>query len=247
MITIDYVNGKYLNFDIDTLKLLREEHRICGTLIGTLPQISQQNIFLGLPQQLVPEEVTWLVRNDHARVVDAKTRRIGLSDSERLGYESWKASEQCKVTKSNHDASYAKRKAALEKRGLLEFLDTSNVSESSITIIPTTTPDLFPDDGREVEVIVEPARYDVFEKLHELGYFLTPGLRFGAQFVAYPGDPLRFHSHFLVIGHTWTEEFPVMDIVSGGRLGTGVKKAWLVGGRDEEGEVKCFTVEWAGM
>ena len=40
---------------------LRSEHRICGVLSGTLPHLSQQNLFLGLPLVLVPEELVLLV------------------------------------------------------------------------------------------------------------------------------------------------------------------------------------------
>jgi tRNA-splicing endonuclease subunit Sen34 len=71
--------------------------------------------------------------------------------------------------------------------------------------------------------------------------------------VAYPGDSLRFHSHFLVVGTEWDQEINLMDIVSGGRLGTGVKKGYLFGGAEpsdsagEESKVRAFSVEWAGM
>ena len=42
---------------------LRMKHRICGTLIGTLPHLTQQNFFLGLPLLLMPEEVVLLFEN----------------------------------------------------------------------------------------------------------------------------------------------------------------------------------------
>jgi tRNA-splicing endonuclease subunit Sen34 len=41
---------------------LREEHHMTGILLGTLPQLSQQNVFLGLPLQLLPEEVHLLMK-----------------------------------------------------------------------------------------------------------------------------------------------------------------------------------------
>jgi len=47
---------------------------------------------------------------------------------------------------------------------------------------------------------------------------MTPGLRFGCHYTVYPGDPLRFHSHFLATGADWDEEFDLLDIVGGGRL-----------------------------
>jgi tRNA-splicing endonuclease subunit Sen34 len=105
--------------------------------------------------------------------------------------------------------------------------------------------------------ILVPPSYPLFCHLHSLGYFLSPGLRFGCQYLVYPGDPLRFHSHFLAVGKEWNEAWDVMEVVGGGRLGTGVKKGFLIGGEvDEEGkdirgengkEVRCFSIEWAAM
>lgn len=45
------------------VQTLRTQHHICGILTGTLPQVGQQNVFLGLPMMLLPEEVVLLVKN----------------------------------------------------------------------------------------------------------------------------------------------------------------------------------------
>jgi len=99
-----------------------------------------------------------------------------------------------------------------------------------------------------------PTSYPLFAHLHSKGYFLSPGLRFGCQYLAYPGDPLRFHSHFLVLSAEWDEEFDLLDLIVGGRLGTGVKKSFLLGGVEKESHVsqdqdsiRTFSIEWAGM
>lgn len=119
---------------------------------------------------------------------------------------------------------------------------------------------------------VKPSSYALFKHLHSLSYFLSPGLRFGCQFSVYPGDPLRFHSHFLAVATDWDEEIDLLDLVGGGRLGTGVKKGWLIGGVNEGGSgqsverhenhpdsrktehanqgdsnVRTFCIEWGGM
>ena len=89
--------------------------------------------------------------------------------------------------------------------------------------------------------------------------------------MAYPGDPLRYHSHFLANGLQWDEGFDLLDLVGGGRLGTGVKKSFVLGGleavgdvekvddggegKEDEGDggdggerkVRAFSIEWAGM
>ena len=41
--------------------MIRTEYRVCGTLLGTLPHLSQQNVFLGVPLVLQPEEAVFLV------------------------------------------------------------------------------------------------------------------------------------------------------------------------------------------
>jgi len=113
-----------------------------------------------------------------------------------------------------------------------------------------------------------PHSYPLFAHLHSLSYYMSPGLRFGCQYCVYPGDPLRFHSHFLAVGADWDEEMDLLTLVGGGRLGTGVKKGFLLGGverkaggvavtamdgegekeREQDGEgVRCFCIEWGGM
>jgi len=97
--------------------------------------------------------------------------------------------------------------------------------------------------------------YPLFAHLHAHDYFITPGLRFGCDYTVYPGDPLRFHSHFLAVGYDWKEEIPLLDLIGGGRLGTGVKKGFLIGGQDQSkdphkacgADVRTFCIEWGGM
>lgn len=123
--------------------------------------------------------------------------------------------------------------------------------------VPSTSTSLYhslplpPSPPKQTVLIPAPSEtsYPLYKHLHANSYFLSPGLRFGCQFMAYPGDPLRFHSHFVVTGLGWDEEIEMRDIVGGGRLGTGVKKAWMVGGenKDKPGEVRTFCVEWGGF
>ena len=81
-----------------------------------------------------------------------------------------------------------------------------------------------------------------------------PGLRFGCHYNVYPGDPLRYHSHFAATGMGWDQEFDLLDVVGGGRLGTGTKKAYMIGGEDvgartlgETKPVRAFSIEWAAL
>ena len=53
------VADNFLLYDINTVTHIRRQYSICGVLLGSLPQVPQQNVFLGLPVQLMPDS-SWL-------------------------------------------------------------------------------------------------------------------------------------------------------------------------------------------
>lgn len=316
---------RYLLYDVDVVTYLRREHNIAGVFIGTLPQASQQNVFLGLPLELMPEEARLLVEKGAAHIVDdvAQHKQTFLANSlgaeERKAYQAALRKQGLGAAKEASKKSDEKKKNALKKIATENWNDipddmfsstprrgrrapqakqeapaaSSDVSDddtlfaSSANSFPAgsvmsrtasnaSTPGPEPygvtpttsypplqalniDGGDKPELPVVPKSYPVYRHLHDKGYFLAPGLRFGCQYMAYPGDPLRFHSHFLCNGMDWDQEFDLLDLVGGGRLGTGVKKGFLVGGEQpndsktddkqesEKPEVRTFCVEWGGM
>lgn len=307
-IPISLISDHYFLFSINAVTYLRREYHICGVLSGTLPQAPQQNVFLGLPLELMPEEARLLVEKgvayivDEARAHDGGIKNIAAEDKrkylEALEQEGREASrmqaerkevqkestlkklEQKKTAKAAKDAKSASTETeaaegsngppadAEETESLFNDKPRSSSvlssSRASITadmpfgITPATSyPPLIarpPTSPQSLPPV--PPSYPVFAHIHSQGYFLSPGLRFGCQYLAYPGDPLRFHSHFLAIAAGWDEEMDLMTLVAGGRLGTGVKKGFLIGGVEkgvdetEEGEaddVRTFSIEWAGM
>ncbi|KAG9781344.1 putative tRNA-splicing endonuclease subunit tsp-4 [Exophiala dermatitidis] len=308
-VPISLVGGRYLLFDVKIATFLRRQHRICGTTIGTLPLSPSQNLFLGVPAEVMPEEAQLLVEKGVAFIVDdprAHDEALRSNDRARRAADYLarlqKQSKQFEQIRAEEkDAS---RKRALEKRpppkkipvqasatetdqvadeGSSSLFDyderreavTSTPVEGGDSALKTTqsasdvrakvTPEsamagiyhvtpatsrlLLPTPPSTPKLGVQdlPSSYPLYRHLHERGYFMTPGLRFGCQYTVYPGDPLRFHSHFLAVGTEWDEEIDLMDIVGGGRLGTGVKKGFLLGGADPNGGVRTFSVEWAAM
>lgn len=73
---------------------------------------------------------------------------------------------------------------------------------------------------------VNDSSYRIFKFLKAKGYWILPGLKFGGTFVAYPGDPILFHSHLIVEP---ISEVNYLDLVVSGRLATGVKKLFVIG------------------
>ena len=57
------------------IAIIRTEYRVCGTLLGTLPHLSQQNVFLGVPLILQPEEAVLLVEKGRELLVTIGTQK----------------------------------------------------------------------------------------------------------------------------------------------------------------------------
>ncbi|KAL6233025.1 hypothetical protein BDW75DRAFT_7718 [Aspergillus navahoensis] len=302
-IPISYIAGNYFVFSVDAATFLRREHHICGVLAGTLPQVPQQNVFMGLPLELMPEEARLLVEKGVACIVDEvnfqkqgmkilveEDRKKYLKELELQGLESMqlqvrrKERQREEALKKKNEKAAAKAKkteqkqdttaAAPEGDSIASFFDSTQRLASPSHVFSRRSSTLAAPDSMGITPAVShpplpqqppaehilslpevPSSYPLFAHLHSKGYFLSPGLRFGCQYMAYPGDPLRFHSHFLVVSTGWDEELDLMTIITGGRLGTGVKKGFLVGGadksRDDSGvagaNVRSFSIEWAGM
>ncbi|KAF2838875.1 tRNA-splicing endonuclease subunit Sen34 [Patellaria atrata CBS 101060] len=303
---ISCVSHRYLLFDIDTITHVRREYNMCGVLAGTLPTHPQQNVFLGIPCEILPEEARLLVEKGVAYIVDDvvahKQAVSGLNIAERVAYQKAlekqgvdaskafqreanerkvkalereaekkqrkrmeKGSEQLDVSALSFDAHHDTNELFFEpspRPSSPAYSTTSVVTKERFFVTPMTSHHLLSPNAPSPSLPLPevPPSYPLFAHLATQGYFVTPGLRFGCQYTVYPGDPLRYHSHFLANGFSWEEEFDVNDLIGGGRLGTGVKKALMIGGkpttehnakpsdseRAEDG-VRAFCIEWAGM
>lgn len=60
--------------------MLREEYRIVGSLVGCLPRVPRQNAHLGLPEELMPEEVALLLQLDVATLVQCAYKSPSAED-----------------------------------------------------------------------------------------------------------------------------------------------------------------------
>lgn len=297
-VPISLICGRYLLFDVNVVTYLRRTYHICGVLTGAIPQIPQQNIFMGLPVELMPEEARLLVETEVAYIVDDTAwhneRFNTFEGSDKRQYLDSLRSEGLKARRLA-DASARKRSEMALSRlasapkskkttevpaGALEvhndtidneasdllFNDELPVSRASTNtsaptsdipwpVTPTTTYPLsfLPQNPIQQSYPRVPSSYPLFAHLHSRNYYLMPGLRFGCDYNVYPGDPLRFHSHFSAVSYDWDEEISMLDLIGGGRLGTRVKKGFLFGGKDSDGKiregdnVRTFCIEWGGM
>lgn len=208
------------------IKEIREQHNIVGVPVGTLLQLPTQNVFLGTPFEYTPEEVALLHSKNAITILDgAKAARKNRS----------KARQQ----KSSPYGMFLEFPKEWRRSGKL-------LPEPVSTQLPIP-------GGPDLELSQHIPRTDgmlfrVYQYLNQAGYWMTPGLRFGCEYSAYPGDPLRFHSHFLV--HVEKDEdergVDMLTLVGGGRVATQTRKAWMLAGQ-VHGELRVFSIEWAGF
>lgn len=123
-----------------------------------------------------------------------------------------------------------------------------------VYLTPSTSAGLLPPPAEEQEeqepttALPPPEACPLYAHLSGRGYFMTPGLRFGGRYSVYPGDPFRFHAHFIANSYGWDDEVELLDLVGTGRLAGAVKKGLLLGAEEPGGrDVRTFCVEWAGM
>ncbi|GAA6016934.1 hypothetical protein JCM11491_006917 [Sporobolomyces phaffii] len=329
-IKLRVANQKAYLWDLNDIQRLRVQHHICGSLHGTLPQVTQQNVFLGLPLVLAPEEVVLLVKHRIAVIVDevgahtdptgaqaddyADSRRRAIEHQQRTTHE-YEERKKVEMHAKHRDKIDEKRRAKLEKKRSGGGAPAAAAAAAAGEGFQVAVPDLVPGqpttgspchppapgppppavdisslpytilidpssssypwydpdaatvtyatlaDARAAGVWAYPqtqlqrSRCRVFEDLWAKGYYMGGGLRFGGDFLIYPGDPLRYHSHFtLTVLSTPVTAIMPLDLVAYGRLATAVKKAHLLaswnardGDRDDEGEADYLSLEWAAF
>ncbi|KAF8162906.1 hypothetical protein B0H34DRAFT_780779 [Crassisporium funariophilum] len=326
-IQIRISNKRAYVWDVDDIATIRSRHHICGVLTGTLPHLSQQNVFLGVPLVLTPEETVLLVDIGAAVLVDDPNAHLQPSIPQ---LERWQQEQQesiksqltyaeTKTAKESVHAGRATSEDAMRKRkereerkkaeaaaraaaliedggpsGLLASASTDAATKPSpspatsmiepITSTPASEGSNIPFTASHTIVIPasssnlewyspsacsystiasaseagvwdypsnlpERARCGVFKDLWKQGYFMGGGIKFGGEYLVYPGDPLRYHSHFAAsVVDSPIASLRPMEIVAHGRLGTATKKAHLLcGWDDEKQEVSYLSIEWAGF
>jgi tRNA-splicing endonuclease subunit Sen34 len=318
LVRISKVGGRYLVFEVKDVASLRRDHCICAVFIGTTPQNPTQNVFSGLPIELLAEEAKLLVDKGAAYIVDDAvshlTQLSSMNPAAKQAYLHTLKTRRQNISRVLDEQDAARKREGAKMRGKQKSKrapvksDTPPVDEAAILppsppaemeheapppstgladlesslsalfppkkeaspiskalantkprhITPTTSIDML-DPRAHIVSIEAPRSYPFYKHLNSKGFYITPGIRFGADYSVYPGDPFRYHAHFMATSFDWDEEINMLDIVSGGRLGTGVKKGFLIGGQgppdDREGSeeslgddrVRAFTIEWAAM
>lgn len=283
-VRISRIGGRFLLFDIEDVVHIRRHHGICAVLVGSMPQNPTQSIFLGLPIELYAEEAKLLVDKKAAYIADDATDHLSqlkkMDNSARKAYFQSLKAQRKTAQRALDDAKEKSHARYLNRVSKSKPETTESTAETDETlfspkpsaapsvvlepvklpaITPATSNLLIPFSPSDTEPIKVLPTYPLYAFLNARGYYITPGLRFGGDYSVYPGDPFRFHAHYLANCYGWDQKIPMLDLVTSGRLGTAVKKSFLFGGEKPVAEeadaepdttgrnVRVFCIEWAGM
>ncbi|XP_035698913.1 tRNA-splicing endonuclease subunit Sen34-like [Branchiostoma floridae] len=150
---------------------LREHHRIVGTFVGALPRLPRQNVRLGRPLQLMPEETTVLLNKGIARLLDGnippKTGEdVSQAITEHRQQSFREQAEMCKSDRKRklHEMASVIAKGRAAKRKKLaqkakeessSSVSTSDVSSSTCDQPEDEEPSLSVEEMKELEAKLE--------------------------------------------------------------------------------------------
>ncbi|XP_017891706.1 tRNA-splicing endonuclease subunit Sen34 [Ceratina calcarata] len=178
------------------------------------------------------------------RIVEGKRRKI-------LGMDTRKKRAgkplDPKAQKELNNVEINKQELLKEEMAKLPKLERTEALIQTHTVYPWANKD-------DVEIVKwnhpsndkERLRYETYKDLWERGYYITGGDKFGGDFLAYPGDPIMFHSQFIVTCKDKNEEIAPTELTAQCRIACHVRKTQLYTFFLEDRDtVKYQSFQWA--
>ncbi|XP_068601466.1 tRNA-splicing endonuclease subunit Sen34 [Brachionichthys hirsutus] len=254
---------------VKDLQSLRSQGLV-GALLGSLPRTPHQNVRLGRPLLLLPEEERLLTERHAAAASPAANLQGGGALALQVQQHE---EEQLRSYEEQSVLALEDRKVALLRAltsgsetgaedlpGRLEALDHSFHFPRSASAVQLSTAraglSYCPEDRAFLQAnwpirghnnLQCDVRYQVFRDLRGRGFYLTSAGKFGGDFLVYPGDPLRFHAHFIAVCLSVDESVCTLDVLALARLGSNVKKTVLLCSPGAGGGVLYTSLQWSGM
>jgi tRNA-splicing endonuclease subunit Sen34 len=174
-------------------------------LVGGLPGYRQQDAVHGLPLQLSPEEVTLCLARGWAELysLDADAALSAAAavpappppapaPKKPLPAKGWGARSALP-----HNAKRQKRDALSGTEPWTAVLRTPSARVDT-PCVSERDGEISASDWSFPRLDSERRRCAVFAHMHARGATLTSGAKFGAEYLAYPGDPAAYHASFTV-------------------------------------------------
>lgn len=271
LVDISFCGSTPMLWKVSDMKKCRSEG-VIGALVGSLARQPRQNVRLGRPLELRQEEALLLLEEKKTAAITLNAQDCEDEEAHSEGVRQYEAGlessyqEQCvlaledkkktlnRVMNEKENGTEGSASAVRER---LEALDQSfRFPWSAMAVQLCTARSGFSHcpEERSFHSTDCPVPRDerlntkfcVYRDLRNKGFYLTSAGKFGGDFLVYPGDPLRFHAHYIALCVSLDEEMPVSDILAIARLGSNVKKTVLLCS-PQEGDVVYSSLQWSSM
>ncbi|XP_064652166.1 tRNA-splicing endonuclease subunit Sen34-like [Lineus longissimus] len=179
MINVVILNSHAFIWNLDDACKVREECRIVGSLVGCLPRAPSQNVQLGLPMQLLPEEATLMFEKGFATPVEECDIKEKPSKEQVKQYENFmiqhyeEQAEICKVERREEmvalkekiiEGKMKKRNKMLEQRKAAgEEVDDAEFEEKIDFDVNTIRIDTIPKSSMLVQTFIDSPWPDIMK------------------------------------------------------------------------------------
>jgi len=260
MIDIQVIHGiPYIWNPEDWLKL-RTEQRMLPRLDGALGASVNGRVRWALPFILSTVEVQYLISEGIAKTVHAPSLydlNFWVDDGTLEKRNKELEEQQLEEFKRNrrevlefyadHILEEKRKKGKLIDEGALNKEDYVERELAKITKLPLKMSQLHLSDPwlKESDYIPfnfplpktykDKLKFLVFEDFHKRRqYWISPGIKFGGDFLAYPGDPSEYHAEFIIICPDQSTALNEACFASQCRLAHTVRKTLLIAEIEEE-------------
>ncbi|CEF98619.1 tRNA intron endonuclease, catalytic domain-like [Ostreococcus tauri] len=230
------VAGRFYAHDARALAAVRRTNRIVGAAVGALPGYRSQDVARGLPVELAAEEVALCVARGwgvvtcerdveaeaHADAVRERTcgkaapsSGTGNGRARRRDDRAWGGGGGTR-TKAEKKRRRGWERAVVDG----EFVDVplENAYDGEVGGVGEV--------GGATRAARE--RIAAFRDLHDAGFYMTSGAKFGSDYLAYPGDPMVFHAHYAVRVAAWESVIHPLALAASTRTAHAARKNFVV-------------------
>lgn len=252
MITLYYIKENIFLYTVEDWITLRKTHRIVGEIVGNSAHIPS------LPLKLSPEETLVLIINNVAEVREIMDYESEIDvaelEAKMLEYQIFDYKKNRRIQLENMiDMIVEQRRKLNDNRSKEDILSeelekTPPVTKENMIWPIFLSHKVLETNSRVINANVINSctsllKFQTFKDLHDKGYYITGGAKFGGDFLVYFGDPICHHAIFIVKCVESEQMISTMEVVAFGRLGTSVKKRAVLASIMDE-KICYLTINW---
>lgn len=197
------IQRRFLVFNKEHALMLRSR-RIIGQLVGCSPTSPHQLNDSGLPYLLSHYSARLALERKLVNFKKLEQRKDQTAEDNEARYKTklGKLIDQCRqLFEKKRAEELQSRNIELTPDRLAGFNETKlrvTVLDSPDNELCFMNPIPMDDDEVRANLSVDSVKTQLYDNLYDLGLYVSSGFKFGCDFLAYEGDPVRYHAKYAI-------------------------------------------------